>query len=226
MQLNSLVLIPALLTGLSFVARADLQPASDPEIAIDAAGFSSPISLGSICPISADGGGICDFFNDTGSTINLLEFEDSVGGPEVAGLPPGSGIGAYLPPPATPIFTCDPTTVFAQCVILFQTPPVTTTDEVTILFSGGPGIAPGGHFAVNLNNNNSPTGDTGGWNAVDAGTFHTVEINTNNGLFTGVPEPSMKWLLAAGCLLMFGARRFRSLKPPALISNRQQPLNR
>lgn len=212
MRLVNLSLIPALLAGLSIVARADLQPASDPEIAIDAGRFSSPISLGSTCTPDADGGGTCDFFNDTGSTINLLEFEDSVGGPELTGLPPGSGIGAYLPPPATPIFTCDPTNVFAECVILYQTPPVTTTDEVTILFSGGAGIAPGEHFYVDLNDGNSsnPNG-SGGWNMVDAGTFHTVEINTGNGLFTGVPEPSMKWLLAAGFLLIFAVRRLRSL---------------
>ncbi|HEY7390978.1 MAG TPA: PEP-CTERM sorting domain-containing protein [Bryobacteraceae bacterium] len=211
MRFTSLALIPALFAGFSYVAYADLEPAPDPQISIDAGGFSSPISLGAICPISPDGGGICDFFNDTGSTINLLEFEDSVGGPELTGLPPGSGIGAYLPPPATPTFTCDPTDVFAQCVILFQTPPVTTTDEVTILFSGGAGIAPGEHFLVNLNNNNALTGDVGGWNTVDAGTFHTVEINTNDGLFTGVPEPSMTWLVAAGLLLIFGARRLRAL---------------
>jgi hypothetical protein len=211
MRFVNLSLIPALLAGFSLIARADLQPASDPEIAIDAGRFSSPISLGSTCAIQPDGGGICDFFNDTGSTINLLEFEDSVGGPELTGLPPGSGIGAYLPPPATPTFTCDPTDVFAECVILYQTPPVTTTDEVTILFSGGSGIAPGEHFELDLNNNNALTGDVGGWNAVDAGTFHTVEINTNNGLYTGVPEPSMFWLLAAGCLLIFAARRLRSL---------------
>jgi hypothetical protein len=208
MRLTSLSIISALFAGFSFVAHADLQPATDPEIAIDAGTFSSPISLGSTCTPSADGGGICDFFNDTGSTINLLEFEDSV---NVPGLPAGSGIGAYLPPPASPTFTCDPTNVFAECVILYQTPPVTTTDEVTILFSGGPGIAPGEHFELNLNNNNVLTGDTGGWNTVDAGTFQTAEINTTNGLYTGVPEPSMMWVLAGGCALIFAARRLQSL---------------
>ena len=178
MRLTSLSIIPALLASVSFVARADLQP-TDPEIAVDAGSFSTPISLGSTCTPSADGGGICDFENDTGSTITLLEFEDSV---NVPGLPAGSGQSQYPPAPApNPTFTCDPTNVFFECVILFQTPPVTTTDEVTILFSGAPGIAPGEHFEVNLNDNNSLTGDTGGWNTVDAGTFQTVEINTTNG---------------------------------------------
>jgi hypothetical protein len=216
MRLPSLSLLPALLAGISFLAHADLEPAPDPEIAIDAGGFSSPITLGSTCTPSADGGGICDFFNNTGSTINLLEFEDSVcvgaaPGTCLPTLPAGSGIGAYLPPPASPTFTCDPTDVFAQCVILYQTPPVTTTDEVTILFSGGSGIAPGEHFYLNLNNNNVLTGDVGGWNTIDAGTFMTEEINTTNGLYTGVPEPSMMWLLAGGCGLIFAARRVRSL---------------
>jgi hypothetical protein len=207
MRLSSF-LLPALFAGYTLVAYADLQP-TDPEIAIDADSRSSPISLGSTCTPTADGGGLCDFFNDTGSTITLLEFEDSV---NVPGLPAGSGVGQYLPSPdPNPTFTCDPTTVFATCVILYQTPPVTTTDEVTILFSGGPGIAPGEHFEVDLNNNDSLTGNTGGWNTVDAGTFQTVEINTTNGLYTGVPEPSMMWLLAGGCALIFAFRRVRSL---------------
>jgi hypothetical protein len=224
MRLPRLSLIPALFAGFCCVGRADLQPAADPEIAIDAGSFSSPITVGSTCTPSADGGGICDFFNDTGSTITLLEFEDSV---NVPGLPAGSGLGAYPIPPASPVFTCDPTDVFADCLISFQTPTVTTTDEVFVYFFGGPGIPPlpadclsdpdspdcstVGHFAVNLNDNNALTGDVGSWNTVDAGAFQVVSINTPDGAFTGVPEPSMTWVLGAGCGLIFAARRRRSL---------------
>jgi hypothetical protein len=220
MRLVNLSLIPALLAGFSIVAHADLQPASDPEIAIDAGRFSSPISLASTCTPSADGGGICDFFNDTGFTIVELGFSDTV---NVPGLPQGSALSAYLPPPASPTFTCDPAAFappppgyypFSTCLIYFQTPagtPGLTTDVVSIFFLGGSGIAPGGHFEVNLNTDNALTGSSGTWNTVDAGTFRTVAIDTTNGAFTAVPEPSMTWLLAAGCLLIFAARRLRSL---------------
>jgi hypothetical protein len=233
MRLTSLSLIPAFFAGFSIVAYANLQPATDPQISIDAGNFSSPITLGSTCTPSTDGGGICDFFNDTGSTITLLEFEDSV---NVPGLLAGSGMNPsgesfYPVPPASPVFTCDPTTVFTNCLISFVTPPVTTTDEVFVYFFGTdathPGIPPlpadclsnpdspdcetTGHFAVNLNDGNVLTGDVGTWNTVDAGTFNTVTINTTNGAFTGVPEPSMAWILAVGCGLIFAARRVRSL---------------
>lgn len=202
MRITSLALIPALFAGFSLVARADLQPATDPEIAIDAGGFSSPISLGSTCAVSASGGGICDFFNDTGTTIAQLGFADNV---SVPGLPTGFHTGNYGP------FTCDPAAYFSTCLIYFQAPGATpfTPDEVSIFFLGGTGIAPGVHFEVDLNNNDSSSGTVGGWNTVDAGTFHTVAINGPNGPI--VPEPSMKWLLAAGFILIVAARRLRSL---------------
>jgi hypothetical protein len=225
MRLVNLSLIPAVLAGFSIVAHADLQPGSDPEIAIDAGRFSSPINYGP-CPMqpfpNAQGGGICDFVNDTGLTITELGFEDSV---NVPGLPQGSALSAYLPPPASPTFTCDPAAFappppgyypFSTCLIYFQTPSGSpglglTTDEVSIFFFGGSGIAPGGHFEVNLNTDNSPTSNVGTWNTVDAGKFQTITINTTNGAFPRVPEPSMMWLLAAGCLLIFAARWIRSL---------------
>jgi hypothetical protein len=204
MRFTSLALIPTLFAGFSFVARADLQPAPDPEIAIDAAGFSSPIGFGP-CPVqpfpNATGGGICDFVNDTGSTLTELGFADSV---NVPGLLTGSETGHYGP------FTCDPAAYFSQCLIYFQAPGASpfTPDEVSIFFLGGSGILPGTHFEVNLNTDNSTSG-VGTWNTVDAGKFQTVVIDTTNGPL--VPEPSMTWLLAAGCLMIFAARRRRSL---------------
>jgi hypothetical protein len=203
MRLVNLSLLPALLAGFSIVAHADLQPAPDPEIAIDAGRFSSPIALTSTCPVNSTGGGICDFFNNFTHTITLLAFEASV---SVPGLMTGEDELSYGP------FTCDPTTVFETCLITFVTG--SPTDTLFISFLGtnatDPGLAPGEHFEVNLNNNNSPPPDIGGWGTVDAKTFGTFAIDTTAGPVV-IPEPSMMWLLAAGCLLIFAARRLRSL---------------
>jgi hypothetical protein len=229
MRFTSLALIPALFAGFCFVARADLQPASDPEIAIDAHGYSSPISLGSTCPVQSGGGGICDFFNDFSSTIIKLEFEVTVTTNLPTGFNQGSGTVSYPPPPATPTFTCDGDDVFTSCLLSLN-PVSGTTKDLFIYFFGTDATHPGipplpadclshpdspdcdtvGHFEVDLNNNDSPTGNVGGWNTVDAKTFDTKAIVTTKGLIT-TPEPSMMWLLAAGCLLIFAARRLRSL---------------
>jgi hypothetical protein len=202
MGLTSLALVPALFAGFSYVAYADLQPATDPQISIDAGGFSSPISLTSTCPVNSTGGGICDFFNNFTHTITLLAFEASV---SVPGLMTGENTLSYGP------FTCDPTNVFTTCLITFVTG--SPTDTLFISFLGtdasDPGLAPGEHFEVDLNNNNSPPPDIGGWGTVDAKTFGTFAIDTTAGPV--VPEPSMTWLVAAGCLLIFAARRRRSL---------------
>jgi hypothetical protein len=126
----------------------------------------------------------------------------------VPGLPQGSGVGAYPTPPAPPVFTCVAPDVFTTCLITFDTPPTTPTDEIFVSFSGtgatDPGIAPGEHFVVNLNDGNILTGDVGTWNTVDAGTFDTLAIDTSDGPIASVPEPSMTWVLAAGCLIVFG----------------------
>ncbi|HLI85455.1 MAG TPA: hypothetical protein VKV17_16185 [Bryobacteraceae bacterium] len=242
MRLTRLSTFAALLGGFWFVAHADVQPA-DPQIAIDAGSLSSAFTYSSTCSASpTDGGGFCDFFNPYGSTITQLEFVVQV---DVPGLTQ-SGFSWGNPaqyPTSSPVFTCESPDVFTTCLIAYN------PGELQIFFYGTdaahPGIlplppgcssnpdAPGctttGHFAVDLNDGNAKTGDIGTWNTVDASPFSVQFIDTVNGPIpdpSPVPEPSMAFMLAAGCLLIFAASRVnaiafrRWLRAPAVTFRR------
>jgi hypothetical protein len=201
-------------------ARADVVR-SDPWYDIDdPPGPSIPITVGATCDINSSGGstpGTCDFFNNTGETISLLVFTVPLNpaAPDVAALqalsPSGMlfGDGVLPSPPESPIFHCGASSMFfTTCEIDFLGQPFTSMDTMLFHFSGGPGIAPGVNFSVNLNDNDSDSG-MGGWSTDATGNPTTSQIGFAP---DAVPEPSFTMLLGAGCALVLGfARRRRTV---------------
>jgi hypothetical protein len=218
MRFHRLLCIVAAVTAGSLMARADIVP-GDPEIALDADRFSEAIGLGVTFSPNTTGGGVTGFYNPFSEPIVELQFEATA----LTGLSPS-------------IFTCVTTAFLLDCSINYNS----STGSLTITFSGTvppgappspfdgiPPLPPGctpdstnpacdetGHFAINLNNNNSPTSGVGGWDAVAPPTglvFDTTQIVLDT------PEPSFTLLLALGCALIFAlSRRFKPTSPPPL----------
>ena len=181
---------------------------NDPAMGLDDGSLSSPITGASFAPIN--GGGVFDFFNDTGQIITLLTFETTV----LPGLTPGQ----------LALFVCNdantpghPNPFFLNCSITYTS----STGVMDISFFGTdaqhPGILPvdpacrdtiqtlctAGHFFVTLNDGFSldPTSN-GGWNdptLVGDGPvqFGVTDIVADN------PEPATLWL-AAGAIGFLG----------------------
>src|SRR5262249_42347383 len=142
---------------------------TDPAMGLDDGSLSSPITGASFTPVN--GGGVFDFFNDTGQIITLLTFETTV----LPGLTPGQ----------LALFVCNdantpghPNPFFLNCSIAYNG----LNGLMDISFFGTdsqhPGILPvdtscsigvqvqtcPGHFFVTLNDGFTLDGASGGWN--------------------------------------------------------------
>src|SRR5215467_6063909 len=83
----------------------------DPAMGLDDGSLSSPISGATFTPVN--GGGVFDFFNDTGQLITLLTFETAV----LPGLTPGQGAAFVCNDAATPDH---PNPFFLSCSITYN----------------------------------------------------------------------------------------------------------
>jgi hypothetical protein len=195
-----------LLVGTALIARADVVP--DPDIIFDDDSLSNPIGVGSTFTPSVDGGGIFLFFNPNSTPITQVEFDVTL----TSALTPGFGVSSFDG------INCGGADFFSTCTI---TVPGAAPTEVIVEFFGqdsthhgiptllpgcssdpdGPGCSTVGHFAINLNNNDNPAGDVGGWET-------TTPFDTSV-VVDAVPEPSTAILLVIGCALIFGSARRR-----------------
>jgi len=191
-------------------------PITDPAMGLDDGSLSSPITGATFSPIN--GGGVFDFFNDTGELIALLTFDTTV----LPGLLPEQ-IAAFVCNDAnTP---GHPNPFFVNCSISYHF----DTGLIDISFFGLDtnhlGIPPGdpnchssiqhnpcvGHFFVTLNDNFTlfPNGP-GGWNdpalvGPNGITFGVAGISPTS----SIPEPSISCLTAGalGFLAIIWRRR-------------------
>jgi hypothetical protein len=190
--------------------------------------FSMPLVPGTNVVPSADGGGTFDFYNPTTMSITLADFATNIG--QDLPLPSEStfsdGVGTLGP------YTCLSGDFFTQCSFTYDSQTgVLGIDFITTNFGTGlrTGIPPlpsgclpppsgiqdtepclsSGHLTIDLNTDNDHTGDTGGWTPGDEITTTEVAVGPN---YTPIPEPSLTWLLGAGCALLLGlARRRRAV---------------
>ncbi len=190
-------------------------PVGDPAMGLDDGSLSSPISNATFTPIN--GGGVFDFFNDTGAVITLLTFQTTV----LPGLS-AAQLGLFVCNDATT--SGHPNPFFLSCSITYNG----SDGLMDISFFGTdalhPGILPAdptctapvqnsncsiGHFFVTLNDGFSldPVA-TGGWNDPARVGDNTVGFGVDA---INTPEPATVWL-AAGAIGLLGVLKLRRRK--------------
>ena len=178
---------------------------NDPAMGLDDGSLSSPITGATFSPIN--GGGVFDFFNDTGHLITTITFQTTV----LPGLS-AAQLAAFICNDATT--PGHPNPFFLNCSIGYES----TTGVMDISFFGTdtqhPGILPldtscgdgdplcSGHFFVTLNDGFSLTGANGGWNDPTLVGSNPIQFSVD------LPEPSTG-LLVAGALGVMAAIRIR-----------------
>jgi hypothetical protein len=228
MQFKRGLLVCVLLGALTVTSRASV---IDPQMAVESAGDPNPFNGGTFfSPDPTDGGGVFQFYNNTGSTIIAITFGAFV----TTGLGTDSN-------PALPPLSCNmgddvtaPNPFFTSCMPSYDP----TSGELDFKFfglsdpqsgidKGIPPIIPGctydnantppsdnnctqGTFSVSLNFNFSLEGDSGGWGTLGDPTFTATSVQTSS------PEPGPGFLvgvaLLAGAMLV-AFRRFQRSRP-------------
>jgi hypothetical protein len=219
--------ICVLLGALTMTSRAGI---IDPQMAVESAGDPLPFNGGVAFGADADGGGVFQYYNNTGATIIAITFgafvATGLGTPDNPALPPlacNSGDDVTAPNPffTSCMPTYDPTTGELDFQFFGLSSPEGGTDK------GIPPILPGctylpdtppsegctvGTFSVSLNFNFSLSGDSGGWGTLGDPTFTATSVQTN----ASTPEPGPGFMV--GIALMAGALlvAFRRFKQPRL----------
>lgn len=165
----------------------------DPQMGMEAGGDPLAFLGGTQFTPDENGGGVFQYFNDTGGTILSVTFVANIGA-NVTDLPPFSCNNASDPTAPNPFFLFCSINYFANNgnlqFIFFGTNPGT----------GGPdeGIPALGNFDITLNDGFSLTVDQGGWNQLNDPTFTATNVNVDPS-----PEPAPAFLV--GLALLFGA---------------------
>jgi len=227
--------IPAVLGLLFLGGTASADIIKDPDMAMDAGSFSSPLSqFTSFTPSQTTGGGILDLYNDTGHLLTSLSLTAYIN----TGLPQGLIASAFA-------CSTGPHPFFENCGITYDS----VTGALTMSFfgvqpgdddetsdaeigekEGIPALKPGcemhpdadgcgqGHFGISFNNGFSFEGDTGGWVASDQVNYcppgSQGPCTTTYALFNGppgfevtTPEPAAIVLFSTVLLVIAATRR-------------------
>jgi hypothetical protein len=218
--------ICVLLGALAATGRAGI---IDPQMAVESAGDPLPFNGGVAFQPDANGGGVFQYFNNTGATIIAITFGTQV----ETGLIPGPSLSCNMGDDATA-----PNPFFTSCMPSYDP----TTGDLDFQFfglsspdSGGidkgiPPIIPGctylpdtppsvgctqGTFSISLNFNFSLDGDSGGWTTLGDPQFTATSVQTD----ASTPEPWSGVLvgvgLIAGALLVAFRQSRRSQRETA-----------
>ena len=181
-------------------------PITDPAMGLDDGSLSSPITGATFSPIN--GGGVFEFFNDTGRQITLLAFETTV----LPGLT-SDQLATFVCNDAVTRARSNP--FFLNCSIAYQS--VTGVLDVSFFGtnSGHPGIPPAdpgcedtsqthlcaGHFFVILNDNFAFSPNAGGWADPTLVGPNPITFDVSS-IVTDTPEPATAGLAGAGTMLL------------------------
>jgi hypothetical protein len=222
--------ICVILGALTATGRAGI---IDPQMAVESAGDPLPFNGGvAFSPNPTDGGGVFQYFNNTGSTIIAITFGAFVakdlgtaGNPALPPLSCNMGDDTTAPNPffTTCMPTYDPTSGELDFQFFGLSDPDNGVDK------GIPPIIPGctyqdntppspgctqGTFSVTLNFNFSLDGDSGGWGTLGDPTFTATSVQTD----ASTPEPWSGLLVGSGLIAgaLFVAFR-RSKRPQPVL---------